>query len=300
MMFSVIVPCYNRADTIWATLDSVRAQTFVDFECIVVDDGSADGEALSAVVRGMNDSRFRYLRRENGGGGAARNTGIAAANGSFIAFLDSDDLFLPEKLAVFSKVVSDDPLRAWYAPTYVDRGGDKRWIRPDRGIRLNEDMGEYLFVFNQFIQTSTIVVSTRLARELQFDPSLRKGQDLDLCVRWAAAGVRFEMLPQPQTVWVDVSEASRTSRHRGWEAPSRWLEHSRPLLTERAYVGYRATVLAYYLAAEKPILAFRHLLNGWLSAKIPFRIVARQVARCYVPRDLYRKLVNLFVALRGS
>jgi glycosyltransferase involved in cell wall biosynthesis len=299
MKFSVVIPAYNRADSITATLNSVRDQTYSNWECIVVDDGSADAPALEAAVASMADERFRYVYRENGGGGAARNTGIEAATGDFIAFLDSDDLFLPEKLARFSEVVENDPKRAWYAPTYVDRGVAKRWVRPDRGIGPEEDMGLYLFVANQFVQTSTIVAPTTLVRALPFDPMLRKGQDLDLCVRWAFEGVKFTMLPEPLTVWVDLSEANMTSRHGGWEAPQKWLEHAQPWLSTRAIRGYRATVLAYYMSGDRPLTALQYILSGWLRAGVPLRTTARHLARAFVPRKTYRRLVNTYVAWRG-
>lgn len=300
MKFSVVVPAFNRADTITATLQTVRDQTFTDWECIVVDDGSADGDRLEAVVEAMDDPRFRCIRRKNGGGGAARNTGIQAAQGDYIAFLDSDDFFLPEKLATFAAVLTPDPGLAWYAPTFVDRGVEKRWIRPDRAIGDQEDVGDYLFVENQFIQTSTLVLPAETARRIPFDPTLRKGQDLDLCVRLQAGGVRFRMLPEPLTVWVDASEANRTSRHGGWQAPTAWLEEARPTLSKRAYHGYRATVLAYYLAGDKPFLALRYILAGWLRAGVPLRICARQMARSFIPRGAYRRGVNAYVALKGQ
>ncbi len=71
MKFSIVIPAYNRADSITATLNSVRDQTYSDWECIVVDDGSTDGPDLEAAVAAMADARFRYVHRENGGGGAA-------------------------------------------------------------------------------------------------------------------------------------------------------------------------------------------------------------------------------------
>ena len=67
-LFSVVVPCFNRAVSIGPVLQSVVAQTFADFECIVVDDGSSDGEVLAAAVADLADARFRYVRRDNGGG----------------------------------------------------------------------------------------------------------------------------------------------------------------------------------------------------------------------------------------
>ena len=94
---SVIVPTYNRAHLIARALESVCSQTFTDWECLVVDDASTDN--TDEVVRSFGDPRVQYLRHEtNRRGGAARNTGIAAARGEFLAFLDSDDEWVPAKL----------------------------------------------------------------------------------------------------------------------------------------------------------------------------------------------------------
>ena len=94
--FSVIVPVFNRAPVLGAALQSVLTQTCQDFEIVVVDDGSSDDPR--AVVEAIGDPRIRYLRQDNRGGGTARNTGIDAARGRFIAPLDSDDVFLPHHL----------------------------------------------------------------------------------------------------------------------------------------------------------------------------------------------------------
>lgn len=94
---SVIIPAYNRGHTIDRAIQSVLEQTFQDFEMIVVDDSSIDG--TRARVEGFRDPRIRYLRHEqNRGAAAARNTGIRAARGEYLAFLDSDDEWLPQKL----------------------------------------------------------------------------------------------------------------------------------------------------------------------------------------------------------
>src|SRR5215212_5269413 len=94
---SVVIPAYNVAPYIPETLNSVFAQTFTEFEVIVVDDGSPDGEELERALKPYLD-RVRYVRQENRGAGAARNRGVREARGEFIAFLDSDDLWMPEYL----------------------------------------------------------------------------------------------------------------------------------------------------------------------------------------------------------
>jgi len=94
---SVIIPTYNRAHVLARAIQSVLNQTYQDFEIIVVDDGSTDN--TEEVIKSFNDPRIRYIRHEeNKGAAAARNTGIKAAKGEFIAFQDSDDEWLPKKL----------------------------------------------------------------------------------------------------------------------------------------------------------------------------------------------------------
>ena len=93
---SIIIPLYNKAPYVRRALDSIVAQTFSDFEAIVIDDGSTDDGA--AIVADYPDVRCRLIRQTNAGPGAARNTGIAQAQGEFVAFLDADDEWLPTYL----------------------------------------------------------------------------------------------------------------------------------------------------------------------------------------------------------
>lgn len=94
---SVIIPTHNRGDFLAESIQSVLQQTFTDIELLVVDDGSID-QPLSVVARFDGDVRFRYLHQENRGDAAARNTGVKNTSGRYLAFLDSDDLWLPDKL----------------------------------------------------------------------------------------------------------------------------------------------------------------------------------------------------------
>ena len=105
---SVIVPVYNVADHVGACIASLRAQSLQDFEALVIDDGSADGSGLRAVEAISGDPRFRVIRQENRGLSAARNTGLDAARGAFIAFLDSDDRFAPDFLARMHDALVED------------------------------------------------------------------------------------------------------------------------------------------------------------------------------------------------
>ena len=100
---SVIMPAYNRETYIRESIDSVLAQRFTDFELIVVDDGSTDTTA--EVVQSYTDRRIRLIRQRNQGVSVARNTGLEAARGQFISFLDSDDLYYPDFLDVLFRLI---------------------------------------------------------------------------------------------------------------------------------------------------------------------------------------------------
>ena len=105
---SVIVPAYNTASYIGETLDSVLAQTFLDYEVIVVNDGSPDTPKLESAIS-KYENRIRYVKQENRGLAGARNTGTRLAQGEFVVFLDSDDIWLPDFLAGQLKFFEEHP-----------------------------------------------------------------------------------------------------------------------------------------------------------------------------------------------
>ncbi len=106
-LVSVIVPCYNQAQYLPETLDTVLAQTYQDWECVIVDDGSPDNTAEVAKAYLEKEARFKYVRKENGGLASARNYGIAHSEGEYILPLDSDDLigvsYLEDAMAHFAE-----------------------------------------------------------------------------------------------------------------------------------------------------------------------------------------------------
>lgn len=106
---SVIVPCYNQGKFLAETLDSVLRQTHLDWECIVVNDGSTDQTEEVALAWSKRDSRFRYAYKENGGLSSARNAGLALAQGDFLQFLDADDLAAPSKFSRQLKDLEEKP-----------------------------------------------------------------------------------------------------------------------------------------------------------------------------------------------
>jgi glycosyltransferase involved in cell wall biosynthesis len=288
--FSVVIPVYNRAKSVGPTLESVRDQTFRDFECIVVDDGSADGEELHGAVEALHDPRFRYVRRENGGGGAARNTGIDEAKGEFIAFLDSDDRWLPEKLARDADACAENGVV--FSPVLVERDGSIVGRRPRRAPHKTEPIGDYLARGQGFIPTSTIALPLQLARAVRFDETINFGQDADFAIRLDASGVEFHMI-KSSVIMLDDETGDRVSRSIDWQTALAWADRVRPLISDRAYqalLGWHVARLAAHSAHYGTALGmyFGALVRGAL----PPRLAAKALGQILLPRSAYKRLAR--------
>lgn len=183
---SVAIIAYNKADTLPAAIDSVLRQTYQDFEIIVVDDGSTDDTPRQAAAYG---GRIRYIRKENGGTGSARNRGIAESKGDYVAFLDGDDLWLPGKLERQMEAFRREPrILAAQCGVYCVhqdlRVFEARRCRPDRDTLEN-----FLRFRNLPGFSSTVVVRREaLERVGGFGTDLVILSDWDMACRLARAG----------------------------------------------------------------------------------------------------------------
>lgn len=192
-LVSVIIPAYRAAESIAATLDSVLAQTFQDYEVIVVNDGSPDSSDLERAL-GPYRERITYLRQENQGPGGARNTGIRMARGRYVALLDSDDVWDPEHVAAQLAVLEADPtIDMVYADARII--GDV----PEAGRTVMESCpSSGAVTFERLVTrqcTVHICVSVcrreTLLRAGLFDPAFRGTEDIDMWMRIARQGGRI-------------------------------------------------------------------------------------------------------------
>lgn len=184
---TVILPTYNRERLLPRSIRSVLCQTFQDFELLVVDDGSMDN--TREVVAGIADPRLRYLRLEkNSGVSSARNAGIREARGDFIAFQDSDDEWLPDKLARQLQLLDQQPdvAMTFCSLVRVDITVPVARVKPATRLPANQDsfLRELLKV--NFIWTQTWLVRAAVLKNgLAFNPVMRRGEDWDLALRIA-------------------------------------------------------------------------------------------------------------------
>jgi len=185
---SVIIPAYNAAPWIAETIDSVLNQTFQDFEIIVVDDGSTDG--TTEIVKKYK-SQVQYLYKKNGGVGSARNAGIRAARGRYIACVDADDLWLPEKLEVQTQLLQKEPSLAWvYSDGLIFENNSNQNLHlfSQSASMISGDVLRPLLL-QDFIPCPTPVVRRDIFENVGFfeeDISLQSVADWDMWLRISA------------------------------------------------------------------------------------------------------------------
>lgn len=185
---SVVIPAYNAAWCVARAIDSVLAQTFQDFELIVVNDGSTDDTAR--VLAGYGDA-LKVITQANGGLSQARNTGIGAARGRYVAFLDADDGWLPEKLARQVALMEAHPDLAFCSTAARLVGPDGTALGEWRHRPSHLPTLEAIFAENAFVAGSGSAVLVRreaLAKAGGFDTTLRSLEDIDMWMRLAACG----------------------------------------------------------------------------------------------------------------
>lgn len=164
-LVSVIIPAYNAADTISATLASVQAQTYASIEILVIDDGSTDATRLIVEKMTAEDPRLRIIRQQNAGVARARNRGLAEAQGDWIATLDADDIWHPEKLERQMTVAMTSPLAPALVYSWCRSIDAQDRVIADQGQPMHRGMAfEHLLAINFVNNGSNALVRTDAAR----------------------------------------------------------------------------------------------------------------------------------------
>lgn len=207
-LVSAIIPTYNRAHIVCEAIDSILAQTYPNIETVVVDDGSTDDTLEQLKKYGK---RIRIISQKNAGPAIARNRGVAESTGELIAFLDSDDIWLPSKLerqvALMNKAGESVPcclcniLMKWRDREFASF--EKAWLRPKEpeGIWVNVDevLATRFVLFNQAV----VIRREALLKTGGFDGSLRFMEDYDLPLRLSLIGP-WAYIAEPLVIWREM------------------------------------------------------------------------------------------------
>ncbi len=254
---SAVITAYNSAAFIDEAIESVLAQTHPVDEIVIVDDGSTDDTHLRAAA--YASAGVRYIFQKNQGAGAARNRGIAETTGELITFLDSDDIWLPDKIGQQVEYLNAHSEMALVsgAAWWWDAAQNERWLKPvdiDRHTAMTREI-----VVRNFVGNPSKVMVRRAVLEVTgpFDPTLRWGQDWELWIRIIRqAPIGFISAPLIIYRWHEAS----LSHYKQWERLSLLLEISRRAIT------------SFQPAWRRPLL----WAQAWSSTELARALYARQ------------------------
>jgi glycosyltransferase involved in cell wall biosynthesis len=198
-LISIIVPVYNGEKTIRETIQSISNQSFIDWELIVINDGSTD--STEEVVKEIDDERLRIFSYTNAGVAASRNRGLSHANGEFVSFIDADDIWTKNKLESQLKSIrdSDDAAVAYSWTDYIDENGTI--VKSGRRATNVGDVYSKLLIYN-FLENGSnpLIRRAALTNVGGFDESLNAAQDWDMWLR-LAAHYNFVVVPEVQILY---------------------------------------------------------------------------------------------------
>ncbi len=310
MRFSVIIPTFNRAGVLAEAIDSVLAQSHPAHEIIVIDDGSTDA---TPVVLAQFGERITVIRQANAGVSSARNAGLAAATGEWVAFLDSDDVWLPERLAVTARAVRRNAARVHVADVLFEGAGYaeslfaiRRYPFPaNEVVRVDRPLA--------LVTSGLSLMSIAFRRDLlgattAFDPTLSMFEDLDLLLRLALTGPwLFERRTVCRARRVDedpgLALTAQATAQRLRTATGRAAIFSRLTATPGLDVAEHAQVAGALSWANleeadaqfasghlQPALAA--LVRSVTASPRPARAAAKALARLSLGRARYKRLVG--------
>ncbi|MCO8275875.1 glycosyltransferase [Actinoplanes sp. TRM 88003] len=268
MDVSVVIPTCNRPELATRAVRSALGQSHRDLEVIVVIDGPDDDTV--AALNEIGDERLRVLvLPERGKAPNARNQGVAIAEGRYVALLDDDDEWMPDKierqLELAGTATKASPI---VATRMISRTPRADTVMPRRLPEPGEPLSEYLlvrrglFYGDGFIQTSTIMAPTELLRRVPFTVGLRRQQELDWTLR-ALQHDDVELLyaPEPLVLWHQDENRERISLQNPWEEQLAWARANRHLFTPRAYAAVTMSVISSMAAPTRDAKVFRELLS---------------------------------------
>lgn len=300
-LFSVVIPTYNRRDLLLRAVRSVIDQSFDDFEVIVVDDcGSDDSESH---LQSMGDSRIRYVRLvENAGAAAARNEGVRLAAGLWTCFLDSDDVWLKDrlgKLASFIASHGNSERLVYWSSLYFDRGDEVLQLKPQSHPEPAFRLMTYLLCSDGLMQTSTLALAADVARKHPFDESMKIHDDYSFLLNLERAGYQFAGDTDAQVVWKNDIQGPRVSLNGKMERNEKWLAKYGRWLSPKERSAYEALFLAPKLGPRQFVRSVAMVVKAFARRAIGPRRAALSLMGLLMPRHLYESLARRLLKSGG-
>lgn len=306
---SIVIPAYNAEKTILETIQSIQAQTFSDFEIIVINDGSTDNTL--DILSTIDDPRLRVCSYKNGGLPVARNRGIEQSTGEFISFIDADDLWTPEKLEAQFEALNRHPnagvAYSWTA--FIDE--NSQFLYAWKPLYYEGNVYPELLCKNFISSGSNILVRKGYIEAAgRFDPSLKSVEDWDYYLRLAAI-CPFAVVPEYQILYrrstqamtskLDVMEtANLIVMERAYQAAPPEYQHLKSKSLANIYRYLAKQCIFNQLdragvkhAAQKLLKAIR-LRPQILLERETQRLIIKLCSIQLLPNDLAKQFISLF------
>ena len=303
-LITVVIPTRNRPELLVRAVQSALNQTFKDIDVIVIIDG-VDAHSIKALEQ-IDDTRLQFIElHQSVGGSEARNTGVRRAQGEWIAFLDDDDEWLPNKLEVQLEVARKHK-RPIVTSRLIARTPAKDYVWPRKLFDYQEPLSEYLFCRKNWfqgdglIQTSTLLVPKELMLSVPFTPDLKKHQDWDWLLR-ANETPQTEIVfaDATTTIWYTWEKRASRSANSTWQFSLEWIRSHRQLVTNSAYRGFLISQVAPYIAKEGAWQAAWHLAREISNLRPSLKEWVVLTTLFIIPQELRRKIRNkLFLKVK--
>lgn len=314
---SVVIPVYNGERTIEETIASVLAQTFTDFELIIINDGSQDNtvEIIQQIIKETADPRIKLYSYNNGGLAASRNRGIDKSQGEYISFLDADDLWTKDKLASQYQALQAHPQAAvaYSGTDWIDEAGN--FLKHSSPPSLSGDIYGVLLLSNIVGSGSNALIKKGvLSITGGFDESLKASEDWDFLIRLAAK-YQFIRIDTPQILYrqspnsmssklsYQEQETMKVIRKSFRQAPPH-LQYLKRISLSNTYIylSYKSTEgLPSYQQGLKGLELFFKLLVNYppiLRYSVTWQIFIRIVMVMFLPAQKIQRILNRFPSLQ--
>jgi glycosyltransferase involved in cell wall biosynthesis len=289
---SAVIPTRNRAHLVLRAVRSALAQTYADLEVIVIIDGP-DHETETALQE-VHDPRLRVIALSSAvGAGQSRNLAVQAAHGDWIAFLDDDDEWLPEKIDLQMSRAINSPFHFPIVSSQLlarTSAYEVVWPR----TQPSEPLSEYLLARNGWsygdglLSTITLLFPRELFDHVRFRSELQRHQDWDWLLRAVEMdGAGIEFIQRPLAIWHQAERRASISTAADWRVSFDWAEDSRQMITPRAYASFLATQVAPQAARQKDWRAFPFLFRKMFTRGAPnARDIALYLAMWSMPMGI--------------
>ena len=292
MKVSIIIPCYNQGVFLNETLESVYYQTYLEWECIIVDDGSTDDTKEKAELWTNKDTRFKYIYKENGGVSSARNLGIEQANGLYLQFLDADDLLAPQKLELSLDVFSlSDNTAEIVVSNFMMISTDSKGVYPPNFELTKESLTFENFLYNSFsIQLQYAIFEVKLFDTIRFSENLSAQEDWVVWIKLLKITNKIDFIDKPLSFY-RINPDGRMNTLGIEDNQIKVLGSLKEVLTYEEYYNFSVNILSKYYDSYRLYRKNLNLLKK--SNSYIFGLIIKKILKKIGVLKIMKKFLNL-------